>query len=499
MKDTQFKQVIARWCLPLGLLLIFVIAMIVRFSANSRHSGTKGVEDSLILTVEKYAAQVNNELEVMTASGLPMGSLMSLYTKDDIQEGSRIAHVLQENTKAYQVILCNTDGMGMAHDYSNTWIDLSQTDYFKKVSQIQEQEYFYTENDGYTGDKAIISAIPLWREKEVKGYLLMFYSCSEFANLIERAEFDSDAFYAVVDENGTVICSAGNTKSALFSEDNLYDTMLEQGDNDAAISRIHKWVLNNMAGVQYISSETEERGLFFAPTGMNRWYMVIGINKSYIRLLENRAWSTTRQMLIQLIAVIAVFSGAVIIVNIVFRVRAREKNKALEDKADTDLLTELNNKIATERKIKEYMMENPDAQGMMFVLDIDNFKKINDTKGHVFGDEVLRTLGMRIRAEFRVSDIIGRTGGDEFTIFLKNIKDDDLIEKEGKRVENFFRNFQAGDYVKYSVTASIGAAVYPRDGQDFEELYKAADHALYIAKRRGKNQLAFYGDDKENK
>ena len=82
--------------------------------------------------------------------------------------------------------------------------------------------------------------------------------------------------------------------------------------------------------------------------------------------------------------------------------------------------------------------------------------------------------------------------------FLKNIKDDDLILKEGKRVENFFRNFQAGDYVKYSVTASIGAAVYPRDAKDFEELYKAADHALYLAKRRGKNQLAFYGSEKEN-
>ena len=115
--------------------------------------------------------------------------------------------------------------------------------------------------------------------------------------------------------------------------------------------------------------------------------------------------------------------------------------------------------------------------------------------GHAFGDEVLRTLGHSIGAIFRASDIIGRTGGDEFTIFLKNLNDDVLLEKEAAKLGNFFKNFQAGEYVKYAATASIGAAVFPRDGKDFESLYKAADSALYVAKKRGKSQLAFYGDE----
>ena len=94
--------------------------------------------------------------------------------------------------------------------------------------------------------------------------------------------------------------------------------------------------------------------------------------------------------------------------------------------------------------------------------------------------------------------MVGRTGGDEFTIFLKNLKDDSTTIRESQKLINFFRSFQVGEYVKYSATASIGAAVFPEDGKDFESMYKAADQALYKAKKRGKNQLAFY-DDRDRK
>ena len=133
----------------------------------------------------------------------------------------------------------------------------------------------------------------------------------------------------------------------------------------------------------------------------------------------------------------------------------------------------------------------------MFLFDIDNFKKINDTMGHAFGDEVLATFGKKIRSEFRVTDIIGRTGGDEFIIFLKDLKDEAVIEREAGRVAGFFKDFTVGTYTKYSPTASIGAAIYPRDGVDYESLYKAADTALYKAKKRGKNQLAFFSETTE--
>ena len=181
------------------------------------------------------------------------------------------------------------------------------------------------------------------------------------------------------------------------------------------------------------------------------------------------------------------------VINVLVRTKALEYSKVLEDKADTDLLTDLNNKMASERKIREYMEQYPDKQGVLFVLDVDNFKKINDTMGHAFGDEVLRNLAVRLQSMFRATDIVGCTAViDEFMVFLKDIRDITMIEREGKKIEQFFHQFEVGEYVKYSVTASVGAAVFPGDGNTFENLYKSADNALYVSKRHGKNQLTFY-------
>lgn len=237
----------------------------------------------------------------------------------------------------------------------------------------------------------------------------------------------------------------------------------------------------------------------FTPLEVNDWYLVMGVTNSYVNTIKSSELTATRSMVINMIGALVLFFTLVVIVNVINKKRYNDRNRALEKKADTDLLTELNNKIATERKIREYINENRDSQALMFVFDIDNFKKINDTRGHAFGDEVLRTIGMRLKAEFRMSDVIGRVGGDEFILFLKNIKDESILKRESGRVEDLFRDFKVGQYSKYKVTASIGCAIFPKNADNFEELYKAADKALYKAKQRGKNQLAFYGDEEETK
>lgn len=251
---------------------------------------------------------------------------------------------------------------------------------------------------------------------------------------------------------------------------------------------------NMTTGSVALSSDGEERTLVYSSIGVNGWSLVIGVDKEYVKNAQDRMWIKTIKMLCQLLGVMMLFYVLFAISNYLGKKKNAERSRNLQEKADTDLLTGLNNKLATERKIKEYMRENANSLGMLFVLDIDNFKKINDTMGHVFGDEVLRTLGKHIGANFRVTDIIGRTGGDEFMIFLKDLKDDADTLHQAEKLVKFFHGFQAGEYVKYSATASIGAAVFPDHGSDFESLYKSADKALYKAKERGKNQLAFYDD-----
>ena len=199
----------------------------------------------------------------------------------------------------------------------------------------------------------------------------------------------------------------------------------------------------------------------------------------------------TMEIGIAIIAFIIIFAGIALLNKAKYNVETED----LQNKADTDLLTDLYNKVATERMIKEYLQgDGKNSVSMLFVLDVDDFKKINDTRGHAFGDQVLAQFGHQIRSWFRVNDILGRIGGDEFMIFIKDVKDPELIRHEGSRIMQFFEGFNVGEYTKYSPTASVGGAVYPTDAEDFDSLYKAADKAVYKSKKDGKNRVSFYAD-----
>lgn len=497
MKDKRLRHIVIYRLIPFLLLIITIIGLLVQFSIKSKENGKKNVEQNLIATTKIYAEQVGSELEKITASGYPVANFLSLYGEKDPEIIRQLAYSLQNNTKAYKVVLCDINGISVTHDLSNVKIDLTKLDYYKEIQNLDKQKYIYAADDGYTGEKAFISVIPMMQGEVLKGHILLYYKVSDLGKLIKIAEFDSHAYYAIMSKSGEVYGAEGETESELFSKEDFFGNILEQGDNENAVNKIKNNMMYQMSGVQYVTAEEESKALFYAPIGINRYYVVIGINESYIKMLENRSWSEVRKLLYEVFILLGVFSSISITMLVVTKIRSTAKNEELQNKAYTDLLTDLSNKIATEKQIKEYIAQHPNEQALMLMLDIDNFKRINDTQGHLFGDEVLRTLGYRMRAEFRVSDIVGRTGGDEFTIFLKNMRDESIIMKESRRVEKFFQTFQTGEYVKYSVTASIGASIYPQDGATFEELYKAADQALYLAKKRGKNQLAFYSDEKK--
>lgn len=492
MKDKRVRAIITQWVIPFTILMIMVCVMLVHFSVTSREQETEEVEAHLIDTVEQYALRFNHEMTEMTVAAESLADFMGNYSAEDVDIAKNLTNAIVENTDAYMAVMCSIIGEGITQDGER--VNIYSTDYFIDASGSRQQ-YIYSSDDGIVHNSCAISVVPILRGQAVKGFLLVYYNAANFESLIKKMEFDSSGYYAIVDEDGTVICEYG-MEHAVFSGTTIWDSIMLQGQNQDDLEKARERYDNELSGVQKIElgDKQSAKAFIYAPTYIDDWKMIIGMNYNHVNVLESREWNGNRTMLIQLIVCIAVFLGAIVVINIVSKLREMEKNKALANKADTDLLTGLNNKAATERKIRTYIEEHPEEQALLFVLDIDNFKKINDTMGHAFGDEVLRSLGQEIRAFFRFSDVIGRTGGDEFMIFLKGMKDDDVIMKEARKLDYFFKNFQAGGYVKYSATASIGAAVFPRDAADFESLYKAADKALYKAKQRGKNQIAFYDD-----
>lgn len=158
-----------------------------------------------------------------------------------------------------------------------------------------------------------------------------------------------------------------------------------------------------------------------------------------------------------------------------------------------DDLTGLLNRSAVALRVEEYLRTPCAGQGgALLMLDLDNFKAINDTCGHATGDRALLLTAQILRETFRGSDILGRAGGDEFLVFMTGVRDRGLVEKKAWELCRRLEDRCAADCCAFTCTCSVGAALYPRDGDRYSALFEAADAAMYQAKREGKNAFHFY-------
>ncbi len=167
----------------------------------------------------------------------------------------------------------------------------------------------------------------------------------------------------------------------------------------------------------------------------------------------------------------------------------------LTEKASTDPLTKLLNKEETKLRIEDYLLNRPKSEQAAFMLiDIDNFKGVNDTLGHQFGDSVLVDISRKLKRVFGNTGIIGRFGGDEFVAFISGVRDMESITAIAESIADAFRHTFSGEHKDYKISGSVGIALCPRHAHDFDSLYHMADIALYESKQRGKDCFTVYSD-----
>jgi diguanylate cyclase len=177
---------------------------------------------------------------------------------------------------------------------------------------------------------------------------------------------------------------------------------------------------------------------------------------------------------------------------------ANKHIRHLKEESTKDFLTELNNvrsfDILYNTALKE--AEEKSQTLSIILIDIDHFKRVNDTYGHQAGDNILKQLGEILNQGCRSFDIVSRNGGEEFSVILTNctnLKAYDIAERIRKRVEEhpFFIN----EDKQINITISLGIATYPDSAEDNESLFKNADKALYKAKNSGRNRVCYYSSN----
>ena len=167
----------------------------------------------------------------------------------------------------------------------------------------------------------------------------------------------------------------------------------------------------------------------------------------------------------------------------------KKKAQSLMERAQRDMLTKLYNKGSSQEYIQAVLANNvPGKMAALMIIDLDNFKHMNDTMGHLFGDALLSEVAHSIQKQFRSEDIVGRVGGDEFLVFLGQIPNTALAEQKAVQVMKAIGEMAVQELTEVELSCSIGIAIYPECGQTYHELFQRADQALYRAKNQGKGR-----------
>ena len=205
--------------------------------------------------------------------------------------------------------------------------------------------------------------------------------------------------------------------------------------------------------------------------------------------LQSFIYSNYIEVMIFIISILVITSLSTYII---MKIRLQNKNKQnslLKEKSETDSLTGIFNRGACKELISNYIEnKSNDLYGAFFIIDIDNFKGVNDNLGHKIGDDVLKDLADNLKRLFRKSDIVGRWGGDEFIVFMKDLDFSNLhvASKIATNLCNTMNKTVTYNDISQNISLSIGI-VFTKDNINFTELYQKADEVLYTVKENGKN------------
>jgi diguanylate cyclase (GGDEF)-like protein len=176
------------------------------------------------------------------------------------------------------------------------------------------------------------------------------------------------------------------------------------------------------------------------------------------------------------------------IVRIIGRSFNVDTDKSLQDEVRRDPLTKILSKMEVRREVDNFLNGNKDSTHVVLLIDIDDFKTVNENFGHVFGDTVIMDVANLIKTQFRMNDVIGRVGGDEFLVLMKRTTVEKALEKAEALRSILSRDYTGGD-VSCHISTSIGIAIYPENGEHYDALFDKADHAVFRAKKKGKNRV----------
>ncbi len=485
-----------------SLVLIVILAAISLFAVFSWFRGS--LSESILSTNYSFLEEATNQQAITIQTKLSgQWEQLTLYARifenipmTDYAAVKEALNVTYGFGEFKRISVANDVGYVVNNDNTASGNILKQ-EYFK---QAMEGKFSISSSPDVDedGEEIFVLSIPIYQKEIVSGALLGTFNKASLQSLISEEVFGGNGTFYVVDSNGKIILTAKDGKIP-ENVDNFLEYMRRARIKNKTLEELANEIHQNKKGNMEYTIGNMERMAYYQTIPINDWVLVSVISKDFILQQSQEIGYLVVGLLIVIMLIVVFLMGYTFVV-LHQRTKEMQNNESLQYRAERDSLTGLYNKIALEEHVTQKLTEikeETESAFALYIIDLDNFKQVNDTLGHAFGDKVLCDAADCINRIFSMQDVLGRIGGDEF-IALKDMANVPLKEREElirKRAvllcEDFCRTYMSQN-TSIKVSASVGVALYGVHGTTFHDLYRNADKALYEAKNRGRNNCVIF-------
>ena len=461
----------------MGWLIVAILIASLGIFFASNHFMQTGFDEHIQKDLETMRQVVDDDLANLKERRLQdaivlTGSveLLEAFRANDPLLMAAFARSVKERFKASFSTITDAEGTVLARGYSDKRGDnIAESAVMKKALKGEAGvDVVKLRNNGLS----IAAAAPIVIENKLAGVLLFgdAFKTHAFVDEIKRVtNLEMTVFDHDVRLSTSIMRDGQRAVGTHLDNPEVHSRVLDEGgvySADAAIlGKAYKtvyWPLRDSQG--------KNLGMWFIGTEVE------GVERGITAIALSCLMATL------LIAIALSFLGIMFV---------RSLLNPLEKKAYVDMLTGITNRAGFEKAFELSIATNS-RNGAMFLIDLDNFKDINDTLGHPVGDECLKRVASLIREVFRDTDIVARLGGDEFIVFAPTMDNIAIIQEKAKEfLEVVKYTYKLGNGNAITLTASIGISLYPKNGKSYTPLYRNADKALYEVKNSGRNNYAF--------
>ena len=460
----------------LTLLLCVSAASFIRYQSNLK----KLLEQKTISMICEEANEASAILEMMVEEySDQLNYIKNLCKIADTEKHNEILELLDKKNEANSYItLSISDAQGNLYLPSNSDANIAKTLFFQKASTSKDENIYIDLGTNPINQKnTFLLAESIFLDDIFQGMIILYCDADALLKFIGGESFNDSGTLMLFHEDGQAIGRNYPIKEFDGYEEVLEDIPFKNEEE----RQIFKQAMDT--GEKYINFMENSTGgncIYYLPTKYPGWNLLLTVDASYIK---DDFRAINKDSFTFMILNVIIIGFAVAVTYAIY-----DAGRKIIDCNQLDPHTQLYNKSYAKYLAEEYI----NREGRMnnfacFFLDMDHFKKVNDTFGHQVGDQLLKDFSHELKNRFRESDIVSRFGGDEFFILMKNVSDKQNVAKKAEEIMNILSSIQ-----NYDVTISIGIAMSPTDGKTYDELQKCADIALYLAKEGGKNKYCFY-------